>query len=553
MAAAAPTVSAPLNAPTKSSPIGRARQVSLNKDTVQALLAQAATVSSTLSESTDAPEPSAEATNGHGMNGNAMHDEPKACQAVVKASNGRLHDLQVLVKGKVVYVYSQVDGTIVRIKGCAGDTTEAIKARVDHVLDLLRKQVATASGSMRHGIAVVDAKVKEGVVQVRVKMLELSNMSKQKASDVLAVVQAQAMRIPVPVKVKNGAFYLQTKTTNGIVFCKNGCMHIMTRVDNTVVLVKARGVRTYEAAKAQADAVLDRTVQAIQRRNAQVKDGILLLKGKMDGVTVYAKSKAAIGKAGVTDALLRCKGAIDELRVTKALKSGFSAAGVRVEKVTTYVQDGYIHIVAQADKSVVYVKAKVTAAGNSTKVTIVETYVAGEAMAKALVERLVKQMMTTYNASKALTLAAAEDVKTRAEIMVDRSRTLAKNRPLTASTAGGAAIGSSAGGVAGVAAGTVAGAAAGLPLALFTLGLSIPVGAVMLGTAGGAVGVTVGGTAGAVSGGVVGYGYQNRDQINAGIDGAKGRALACRDYVKETAIASKDAVMGRMRQRAAMA
>merc|ERR1712242_533395 len=59
-----------------------------------------------------------------------------------------------------------------------------------------------------------------------------------------------------------------------------------------------------------------------------------------------------------------------------------------------------------------------------------------------------------------------------------------------------------------------AGALAGLPLALFTFGLSVPVGAVFGGGAGLAVGAATGASIGTVGGGVAGFGaYSKRDDI----------------------------------------
>merc|ERR1712151_1381246 len=61
--------------------------------------------------------------------------------------------------------------------------------------------------------------------------------------------------------------------------------------------------------------------------------------------------------------------------------------------------------------------------------------------------------------------------------------------------------------------GTVAGAAVGIVPAIFTLGLSIPAGAVV----GGCVGTAVGGTVGAVGGGALGYsGFTHRKTISLG-------------------------------------
>merc|ERR1712151_243741 len=84
------------------------------------------------------------------------------------------------------------------------------------------------------------------------------------------------------------------------------------------------------------------------------------------------------------------------------------------------------------------------------------------------------------------------------------------SRGVTSSAAiGGAVLGGTTTG----ALGTVAGAAVGIIPAFFTLGLSIPAGAMV----GLCVGTAVGGSAGAVGGGLVGYGgFTHRKTISDG-------------------------------------
>merc|ERR1740121_1183133 len=82
------------------------------------------------------------------------------------------------------------------------------------------------------------------------------------------------------------------------------------------------------------------------------------------------------------------------------------------------------------------------------------------------------------------------------------------------SAVGGAVTMGAGGGATGLVAGGAAGALAGVPLALFTFGLSIPIGAVIGGGTGLVAGAATGATAGAVGGGAVGYGaYTKKDEI----------------------------------------
>ena len=78
---------------------------------------------------------------------------------------------------------------------------------------------------------------------------------------------------------------------------------------------------------------------------------------------------------------------------------------------------------------------------------------------------------------------------------------------------GACALGVS-GGATGLAAGSLVGGLLGVVPAVFTLGLSIPVGAVIGGGTGLAVGSSVGVMGGALSGGAAGYGaYKRKDDI----------------------------------------
>lgn len=100
------------------------------------------------------------------------------------------------------------------------------------------------------------------------------------------------------------------------------------------------------------------------------------------------------------------------------------------------------------------------------------------------------------NKVKENSLAAVEIAKTKASNTYTFATTT-KVGVTTTCTAAGAVVGGTTIG----AAGTLVGAAAGVVPAIFTFGLSIPVGAVI----GMCAGTTIGGSVGAISGGVAGY------------------------------------------------
>merc|ERR1719356_917006 len=156
-----------------------------------------------------------------------------------------------------------------------------------------------------------------------------------------------------------------------------------------------------------------------------------------------------------------------------------------------------------------------------------------------------------YTAVKSKALDVAGESKVKAGELADKAlavaktssekaRLLAKDRR-TQVTAASAGVGGAACGVGGAAAGLVTGgavgAAAGIPLALFTFGLSIPIGGMLGGgfglVAGGAAGTTVGATAG----GALGYGgFTKRAEIRAAI-------LAARTKVRQGATKIKEVSM----------
>lgn len=118
-----------------------------------------------------------------------------------------------------------------------------------------------------------------------------------------------------------------------------------------------------------------------------------------------------------------------------------------------------------------------------------------------------------------------------------------KARTVAKGAVGGAAALGTGGGVLGFASGSLVGAACGLPAALFTFGLSIPVGAAVGGGAGLCVGATAGSTMGFVGGAAAGGAYASKEEIgnsaHSWISGARQRAseiaASCKERVTEQA------------------
>lgn len=133
-----------------------------------------------------------------------------------------------------------------------------------------------------------------------------------------------------------------------------------------------------------------------------------------------------------------------------------------------------------------------------------------------------------------------------------------------ASAASGAVAFGASGGAAGLAAGSAVGAAIGLAPAIFTFGLSIPIGAFVGGSSGLLIGTALGGTCGAIGAGAAGYGaFTKRDEIgqcagcvkaavsraaeraSEAADSTKARAYASAGYVVEKASVARTRLVGR--------
>lgn len=108
------------------------------------------------------------------------------------------------------------------------------------------------------------------------------------------------------------------------------------------------------------------------------------------------------------------------------------------------------------------------------------------------------------------------------------------------SAAGGAVTVGATGGVMGLSVGAGIGAAVGVVPAIFTFGLSIPIGAVMGGACGLCAGTIVGGSAGLVGGGAVGnYCYEHKAEIDDAYKGVKARVTGYATKVHDYATKSK--------------
>merc|ERR1711870_166818 len=116
----------------------------------------------------------------------------------------------------------------------------------------------------------------------------------------------------------------------------------------------------------------------------------------------------------------------------------------------------------------------------------------------------------------------------RAVAVADGVKNAVNDRGVQATAAGsvsGSAALAASGGATGLATGTMVGAACGLIPAVFTFGLSIPIGAAIGGSTGLVAGSVAGGAVGLVGGGVAGRtAHKHREHIGDGVAAAANKA-----------------------------
>lgn len=189
-------------------------------------------------------------------------------------------------------------------------------------------------------------------------------------------------------------------------------------------------------------------------------------------------------EAGGSNQGLRCRRPAAGSSVSTNVESGTASAEDVLEAVRL--------VNASADRS----QASAT---YSTLEKIFSAKAAGTAVgaARLLVGPVAVKAVETANLSRAKVSELGEGVQ---KVAADP-----KAKVAAASAVGGAVTLGASGGATGLVSGGLVGATLGLVPALFTFGLSIPVGAALGGGAGLCVGSAVGGTAGFVGGGVAGY------------------------------------------------
>lgn len=167
-----------------------------------------------------------------------------------------------------------------------------------------------------------------------------------------------------------------------------------------------------------------------------------------------------------------------------------------------------------------------------------------------LVDASHKSVSSVSLAAKTRVLSTATIAKSKAGELQAGAKKIAsdgKFQATAAGVAGGAATLGASGAVTGLAAGSALGAAVGFIPAIFTFGLSIPLGAAIGGSTGLVFGAASGAATGAVGGGAAGYGaYAKRGEIKEATQKSMAKISSGADFVKCKAKQSAGFVKGKV-------
>lgn len=378
-----------------------------------------------------------------------------------------------------------------------------------------------------------------GKVKAKVNGAVLS--TKAKAFELLALMQATVVST--------------TETTKGTAeaYASSAKAKALAAVDAT----KDLGTRTKAAATSYTDLAQAKTTAAVGAAKAKASGAIAKARGILDDARATATTYAASGKAKVAKAADDAK--------EKALEYVPTSVKVKATGALEAVSKGYATVMGKVQQAQTTAMASASSAqARATDVLrrTVDTaarYIPAPVAAKAVEVRdytLAKKAAAAATAASAKATLdarlneAVDCTKTKAQDLATEAKAIAadpKYQVAAASAAGGAVTLGTTGGAVGLTAGGAMGAALGVVPALFTFGLSIPIGAAIGGGAGLCVGTVTGGTAGLVTGGAAGFaGYAKKDQISGGASGAFSKVGSATEAVKAKAISSTEFVKGRV-------
>jgi hypothetical protein len=320
--------------------------------------------------------------------------------------------------------------------------------------------------------------------------------------------------------------YVQAAVEPYWIRSRDGCLYIQASVGNMLVRIK---VCTQDASNRTTTQILAAYASVYGAINSYTAPLIAKI------VSIYSSAKA--------QSLAILWPYLDKARSTV----GYVSTSVNGLVVGVKVRAASFRDMAVAQQSACYMKFK-----NGF------IYVHGLVGDKVVsIKVSLKEILSSLNSkvtiinceAKARLLGAKSRIQDAACSATQLAKSTVKDRgaQVTAASAlGGAAAMGASGGFAGLTTGTVIGAACGVVPALFTFGLSIPIGAVVGGTTGLCAGTVAGGSVGLVGGGAAGRSvHKNQDKIRDGMTATVSKASGCKDYMTEKTKGYKDFVIGK--------
>jgi len=301
---------------------------------------------------------------------------------------------------------------------------------------------------------------------------------------------------PYWTKAKDGCMYVQMKVGNTVVYIRTGVQEYANRVSCATLALYQKA---YNATSPYFTPIIERAVAMYQRVQLKLKEifGPILAKAKN----------------GLVDAKVAILGLSARVRVRA------TTAREAISKFSTecYVKfkNGFVYVQGFVGNTLVSIKVRVS----------------------DIVAAVNVKLMAIRAEAQAQLLAATQYAKTKSAALSTNVRAAVKDQKVqvtaVSAVSGGVALGAS-GGATGLVAGGTIGAACGVVPAIFTFGLSIPIGAALGGVTGLCVGTVTGGAVGAVGGGAAGH-YK---------DALAAKASGCKDFVADKTLQVKTKIVG---------
>eukprot|EP00445_Apocalathium_hangoei_P041570 CAMPEP_0203967988 /NCGR_PEP_ID=MMETSP0359-20131031/96721_1 /ASSEMBLY_ACC=CAM_ASM_000338 /TAXON_ID=268821 /ORGANISM="Scrippsiella Hangoei, Strain SHTV-5" /LENGTH=474 /DNA_ID=CAMNT_0050905907 /DNA_START=49 /DNA_END=1473 /DNA_ORIENTATION=- len=223
---------------------------------------------------------------------------------------------------------------------------------------------------------------------------------------------------------------------------------------------------------------------------------------------------------------------------------GGGATGAATYVYRADLQDGIVYVKGNAAATSTRLRTRAFETTGYLKVSAIDAV----DVARGRVLELTQSASEAMSSAGVVTVSAAKGTQAKAaKLGADLLETAQdrKTQVTAAAAAGGAVVVGVGGSAVGFVSGGAIGAACGVLPALFTFGLSIPIGAAIGSGAGLCLGAAAGGTAGLVGGGTTGYSvYAHRGDIGSGLSRARCRADQFVSLVRSKASDVKTRLIG---------